>query len=137
MTNRSVLLTETDVDRLRGLVHNKHTRFSYGPLATQLEQELARGEVVDPQHVPKGVVTMNSRVRIRDQKTRKEETITLVYPEEADINDGRVSVLAPLGTALLGARVGDVVEVHAPAGVRRIKVEKILYQPEAAGDYHL
>ena len=61
----------------------------------------------------------------------------LVFPSDADIDEGRLSVLAPLGTALLGARVGDLVEVNAPAGVRRIKVEKVLYQPEAAGDFHL
>jgi regulator of nucleoside diphosphate kinase len=65
------------------------------------------------------------------------ETYTLVYPDEADILAGRLSVLAPLGIALLGARVGQVVEFDAPAGARRLKVEKVLYQPEGAGDFHL
>jgi regulator of nucleoside diphosphate kinase len=60
-----------------------------------------------------------------------------VYPDDADVNDGKLSVLAPLGTALLGASVGDVVEFRTPGGVRRLKVERILYQPEAAGDFHL
>jgi len=60
-----------------------------------------------------------------------------VYPDEADFTVGKVSILAPLGSALLGARAGSVIKVHAPTGVRRMKVERILYQPEAAGDFHL
>ena len=67
----------------------------------------------------------------------EKETYTLVYPDEADINEGKLSVLAPLGTALLGMRVGDIVEFEAPAGTRRLKIERVLYQPEAAGDLHL
>ena len=80
---------------------------------------------------------MNSRVRLRDLRTGEDETYTLVYPEEADIDEGRLSVLAPLGTALLGSRNGQTIVVNAPGGRRRLKVERILYQPEAAGDYHL
>ena len=96
-----------------------------------------RGTVVTPDSVPKGVVTIHSLVRVRDPRSDESETYTLVYPDEADINEGKLSVLAPLGTALLGARVGKVVQFDAPAGPRRLKVEKILYQPEAAGDFHL
>jgi regulator of nucleoside diphosphate kinase len=102
-----------------------------------LKDELDRGTVVAPGGVPKGVVTMHSRVRVRDVEEDETETYSLVYPDEADINDGKLSVLAPLGTALLGTRVGDVVEFDAPAGTRRLKVERVLYQPEAAGDFHL
>jgi regulator of nucleoside diphosphate kinase len=80
---------------------------------------------------------MNSKVRFVDLRTREKETYTLVYPEEADVDLAKLSVLAPLGTALLGASVGDVVECRTPGGVRRLKIERILYQPEAAGDFHL
>lgn len=137
MRGKSVVISEADFDRLSGLVQSRQGRMSYGPLAISLEQELRSGEVVAPTRVPKGVVTMNSKVRVRDLKSDERETFSLVYPEDADINEGRLSVLAPLGQALLGAKAGDVVEVDAPAGVRRIKIERILYQPEAAGDFHL
>jgi regulator of nucleoside diphosphate kinase len=137
MNGKTAVITEADFDKLSGLVRSRQGRATYGPRASALEQELGRGEVVAPMNVAKGVVTMNSRVRIRDLASDEGETFTLVYPHEANIDHGLLSVLAPLGTALLGAKVGDEVEVNAPAGLRRIKVERILYQPEAAGDYHL
>ncbi len=137
MNGKTAVITETDFDKLSGLIRSHHGRASNGPLLTPLERELGRGEVVPPMRVAKGVITMNSRVRIRDLVSDERETYTLVYPPEADIDQGLLSVLAPLGTALLGAKAGDEVEVNAPGGVRRIKVERILYQPEAAGDFHL
>jgi regulator of nucleoside diphosphate kinase len=137
MNGKTAVITEADFDKLSGLIGPKNGRASFGRPATALKQELERGEVVPPMRVAKGVITMNSRVRVRDVQTDERETYTLVYPQEADIDEGRLSVLAPLGTALLGASVGEVVEVNAPAGLRRIKVERILYQPEAAGDFHL
>jgi regulator of nucleoside diphosphate kinase len=137
MNAKCVVISEVDLDRLSVLIHSPRGRVCFGPLANSLEQELSRGTVVAPGRVPRGVVTMNSRVRIRDLKTDERETFTLAYPQDADIEQGRLSVLAPLGTALLGAKAGDVVEVNAPGGLRRIRVERILYQPEAAGDFHL
>ena len=130
-------MTASDFDRLSHLLESPQYRVSHAALLTALKQELDRSEVVPPSSVPKGVVTMHSQVRMRDLKTRDTETYTLVYPDEADIDEGKLSVLAPLGVALLGTRAGQVVEVAAPAGLRRIKVERVLYQPEAAGDYHL
>ena len=137
MNDRSLVITKSDFDRLSGLVHSRQSRLNYGSHVATLEQELGAGEVVSPTQVPRGVVTMNSRVRIRDVDSDERDTYVLVYPEHSDIEDGRLSVMAPLGTALLGAKVGDIVEVNAPAGIRRIKIERILYQPEAAGDFHL
>jgi regulator of nucleoside diphosphate kinase len=106
-------------------------------LLMALGEELNRGKVVAPGQTPKGVVTMHSKVRVRDLSDDETETYVLVYPDEADIDAGKLSVLAPLGTALLGTRVGDVVEFDAPAGTRRLKIERVLYQPEASGDLHL
>jgi regulator of nucleoside diphosphate kinase len=74
---------------------------------------------------------------VRDLDTDECEVYTLAYPEEADLAQGTLSVLAPLGTALLGTRAGQIVHVRAPGGVRRLRVERIVYQPEAAGDLHL
>jgi regulator of nucleoside diphosphate kinase len=130
-------ITETDFDRLSQLVDSPRYRATHPVFLAGLRRELDRGRVVPAVEVAKGTVTMRSRVRVRDLRARESETFTLVYPEEADIDEGKVSVLAPLGMALLGARVGAVVEVNAPGGVRRFRVEEILYQPEAAGDLHL
>jgi regulator of nucleoside diphosphate kinase len=137
MKGKSAVITEADFDRLNDLVQSRQVRMSYGSLATGVEQKLKDGDVVAPSLVPKGVVTMNSKVRVRDLTTDERETYTLVYPRDADINDGRLSVLAPMGRALLGAKIGDVVAVEAPVGIRKLKIERILYQPEAAGDFHL
>jgi regulator of nucleoside diphosphate kinase len=102
-----------------------------------LESELSRGQVVAPAEVPADVVTMNSKVALRDLDTDEEMEVTLVFPRDADLSQGKVSVLAPIGTAMLGYRVGDTFSWPVPDGIRRLKVEKILYQPEAAGDHHL
>jgi regulator of nucleoside diphosphate kinase len=137
VAERNVLINERDFDRLNGLIQSRETRLSYGPLTATLARELDRGEVVAPTEVPRGVVTMNSRVRLRDIRSDDRESYTLVYPQNADIGEGKLSVLAPLGLAILGAKTGDIVECNTPGGMRKIKIERILYQPEAAGDYHL
>lgn len=137
MTNKSAVISETDYDRLSHLTESPRYRATHAAPLCELRHGLGAGKLVAPAAVPKGVVTMNSRVRVRDVKLDEVETYTLVYPDDADIELGRLSVLAPLGTALLGARAGDVIEFHVPAGMRRLKVERILYQPEASGDYHL
>ncbi len=80
---------------------------------------------------------MNSRVRLSDISKAEKLVYTLVFPRDADSATGRISVLAPVGTAILGCRVGDIIEWQVPAGTRRLKIEEVLYQPEAAGDYHL
>jgi regulator of nucleoside diphosphate kinase len=89
-----------------------------------------------PSHeVSERVVTMRSEVLLRDLDSQQEFTCTLSYPEESDVDTGRISVLAPVGTAILGYREGTVVEWEVPAGKRRLRIEKILYQPEAAGHF--
>jgi regulator of nucleoside diphosphate kinase len=80
---------------------------------------------------------MNSQVLLCDIDTLETMTYTLVFPKDADIDSGSISVLAPVGTAILGYRQGDIVEWPVPAGIRRLRIEKVLYQPEAAGDYTL
>lgn len=134
---KEIVITAADFDRLRGLVDSPRYRSTHWPLLQALREELDRGQVVPADAVPRGVVTMHSRVRVRDLKGRESETYTLVYPDQADINENKLSVLAPLGMALLGTRVGQVVNFDAPAGRRRLKIERILYQPEARGDFHL
>lgn len=120
--------------RLRPLVERmKNSRDDLGTL----QQELERARVVAPKEVPSDVVTMNSKARVRDVATDEEMTYTLVFPEQADIEQGKISVVAPIGTAMLGQRVGDEFEWQVPAGSVRLRVEEVLYQPEAAGHFHL
>lgn len=102
-----------------------------------LEWEIKRAEVIPSRQAPGDLVTMNSKVRLTDLSTGESLVYTLVFPHEADYKEGRISILAPLGTALLGFQVGDVVEWRMPAGTRSLRIEEILYQPEAAGHYHL
>jgi regulator of nucleoside diphosphate kinase len=92
--------------------------------------------VVTPADVPPDVVTMNSKARLRDLETGEEMIFTLVFPGNTNIENDRISVVAPIGTAMLGQRVGDELEWEVPAGFVRLRVEEVLYQPEAAGDYH-
>jgi regulator of nucleoside diphosphate kinase len=103
----------------------------------RLEQEIALAEVIASTQAPPDLVTMNSKVRLTDLDTGENQTYTLVFPHEADYKEGRISILAPLGTALLGYRVQDVVEWRMPAKTRRLRIDEVLYQPEAAGHYHL
>jgi len=131
-------ITDYDARRLRRLLA------SYEELPTssvremsRLRRELDRARIVPSHEVSERVVTMNSRVVLTDLDSGQEFTCTLSFPDDANLDAGRLSVLAPVGTAILGYREGSIIEWEVPAGTRRFRIEKILYQPEAAGDYHL
>ncbi|RYD34916.1 MAG: nucleoside diphosphate kinase regulator [Verrucomicrobiaceae bacterium] len=138
MKNNPIQITEFDASRL-GSMLNQAVREGLitDAEAVKLRAELRRAKMVAPGAVPSGVVTMNSTLDLLDIETGEPETWTLVFPEDADALEGRVSVLSPIGTAVLGCRVGDIIESEVPAGVRRLAIQKIVYQPEAAGDFHL
>ena len=101
-----------------------------------LDEELHRASIVDPKDVPADVITMNSRAEMRDLESGETESFTLVFPAEANIEEDKISVLAPIGAGMLGYRVGDEFEWNVPDGVRRMQVVNVDYQPEAAGDFH-
>jgi regulator of nucleoside diphosphate kinase len=111
------LVTLVELSRRYGLVREDYL--------AALERELRRAQVLPYAKVPRNVVTMNSAVQLRDLDTDELEKYELVYPDDADIDRDRISVLAPVGTAVLGYRVGDVIEWPVPAGVRRLRVEKV------------
>lgn len=138
MTKRKLYITEFDKTRLQELIAVAE---DFGSEARSdlesLRGELEIAEVVPSEKVPPDVVTMNSKVLLKDMDTGEEMEFILVFPKDADIDTGAISVLAPVGTAILGYRKGDVVEWPVPARVRKIRIEDILYQPEAAKDYHL
>ncbi len=138
MEERTIYITEFDMKRLRELiVEAKRLDRRGSEYLESLEGELSRGILVAPQDVPPDVVTMNSRVNLVDLDTGEEMVCTLVFPNEADVAQSKISVLAPIGTAMLGYRVGDTFEWKVPDGIRRLQIKSVLYQPEAAGDYHL
>ena len=138
MEERTIYITEYDLKRLREFIAEaKQIERRGNEYLDSLDVELSRGKVVAPTEVPPDVVTMNSRVRLVDLDTHEEMVYTLVFPQEADLTQSKISVLAPIGTAMLGYRVGDTFTWRVPDGVRRLQVKEILYQPEAAGDYHL
>ena len=130
-------ISHSDIHRLRELVRSPLYRSTDSRMLTQLQADLEQRTVAPAKEVPGDVVTMHSRVRILDLDSGEKETFTLVFPEEANLLDRKMSVLAPVGAAILGARVGETLHVKVPAGTRRIKVVRLLYQPEAAGDFHL
>lgn len=103
-----------------------------------LQSELDCASIVSTQAVSSDVITMHSQARIQDIATAEERTFTLVYPRGVDLERGRVSVMTPLGMALLGCRVGDSINWPLPDGsVRQLKIIEVAYQPEAAGHFHL
>jgi regulator of nucleoside diphosphate kinase len=137
MKKRTLIISHADRERLEALIDSARTdsRVREDYLAA-LEAELGRARVVPAGRVPPDVVTMNSVVRLRDLDGDETEEYELVYPADADVAHNRISVLAPVGTAILGYRLGDVIEWPVPAGLRRLRVEEVLYQPERAGALH-
>lgn len=135
----NIYITKMDQERLTKLIEITRERDNGVNLEylNRLEEELDRAEVVVPSDVPPDVITMRSKVRLKDLGTGEEMVYSLVFPTEAKFDEGRISILAPIGTAMLGYRHGDVIEWEVPSGLRRLKVEEVLYQPESAGDYNL
>jgi regulator of nucleoside diphosphate kinase len=134
----NIYITEPDYNRLSALIEK--TREGNGvdrQYLNKLEAELDRAEIVDAKEIPANVITMRSTVRLRDLVSGEENTYSLVFPTEADFSQGKISVLAPIGTAILGYKSGDTIEWTVPSGLRRLKVDKIIYQPEAAGQFDL
>jgi len=130
---RPIVVTRPDLERLRILIEAARARRKWEEMhLLALADELESAEVVEPDSVPPDVVTMRSRVRVRDMVSGEAATYTISYPVEANLEAGRLSILAPIGTALLGYREGDVIEWPVPGGVRVLKIEKLEHQPEAA-----
>ncbi len=135
----TIYISEIDRKRLGNLIElvrdqRERTNLSY---VNKLEDELEFAEVVAPEDIPPDVVTMRSKVRLKDLDSKEESVYSIVFPTEANADEGKISVLAPLATALLGYRRGATVEFQAPGRVRRLQIVEILYQPESAGDYDL
>lgn len=134
-TSTRIVLTSRDLQRLEKLLDSLPTDAFADKSA--LETELKRAEVVEPDQVPPNVVTMNSTVRFTITESGEEFRLTLVYPKDALGEPDRISILAPVGSALLGLAVGDEIEWPRPGGgVSTVRVVEVVYQPERSGELH-
>lgn len=134
MAERDIVVTQEDSQKLRTLLAGVRERSVRDrEHLQQLADELDRARVVPASEIPPDVVTMNSELALRDLVTGEEMVFRVVFPSEANMDQQKVSVLAPLGTAVLGYRAGDSIEWTVPGRTRRIRIERVLYQPEAAG----
>lgn len=105
--------------------------------AEKLMNELNSASIVDPDAVPSNVVTMNSIVKLSFLNSNKQVQFQIVYPDQANLRENKISIFSPIATALIGYKVQDEIEWIVPAGLTRIRIDEIIYQPEAAGDYNL
>jgi regulator of nucleoside diphosphate kinase len=135
----TIYITKTDRDRLGNLIEltREHHDRANIPYVAKLEDQLEYAEVVASDDIPPDVVTMRSKIKLKDLDTDEEKVYSIVFPSEADFDEGKISILAPLATALIGYKRGDTVEFEAPSRLRRLLILDILYQPESVGDYNL
>lgn len=135
---KTIYITEADKAKLEKLLAEEILKADDGFSRLEgLTKELMKAKVVDSADVPSNVITMNSKVLLKQLDSGKSEEYVLVFPKHANEKINMVSILSPIGTAIIGCRVGDVFGVKTQDGERQMMVEQILYQPEAAGDYHL
>lgn len=126
---RKIYITESDKRKLQKLIDDQMYDDVNKKYITELKAELKRAETVSPGEIPGNVITMNSKVLLLADGI--EEEVFLVYPDEADVAKNRISVLSPIGTAILGYTEGDMLEWDVPSGTVKVAVKKVLYQPEA------
>ncbi|ALO15983.1 Regulator of nucleoside diphosphate kinase [Salinivirga cyanobacteriivorans] len=133
---KNIKITELDYARLKKAI--LHAREKYEADVNNLDNlafEIRRAEKLDSKKIPPNVITMNSKVKLLNKKSKKETTIKIVYPKEANFKNGSVSILSPLGIALLGNEAGKEVSFNAPSGNIQMIIQEIEYQPESNGDY--
>ncbi len=127
----TIVITKFDYERLQQLLQ---TRKPLSPSDLALQKELSKATIVEPTEIPADVITMNSEVLFADEKGR-DLHYWLVFPEDADITANKLSVLSPIGCALIGYKVGDTISLETPQGSRQLTVREITHQPEREGDF--
>ena len=134
MAKPNIIISEQDLNRLETMLEHQA---KLTPTMQHLEEELARADVVAPQDVPTNVVTMNAKVLITIAPATESTEITLVYPHDFHGYKGQVNIVAPVGAAILGLAEGQEIEWPQPDGhTMKIKIEKVLFQPEREGDFN-
>jgi len=134
MTRPAIIINEFDAERIDKLL--ELPAHANSPVANALNEELDRAQMCPPEEIPSDVVSMNSKVRFRDLTSGEERVRTLVFPSQMTDSNSQLSVMAPVGAALLGLRVGNTIHWELPGGAAaHLEVLELLYQPEAAGDF--
>jgi regulator of nucleoside diphosphate kinase len=134
--SRQIYITENDKNKLKKLIvsavlEGLQSDKSFG----HLRDEIEKAKVLEGRKFPQNVITMNSKALI--SINGNEEEVTLVYPQDADLIENKISILSPIGTAILGYSEGDTIQWSVPSGMTEIHIKEVLYQPEASGDLHL
>ena len=132
-----IIVTVNDYHRLIGLVESAAAKVKTPEAVKLMLSQLYGAKMLKQEDISSNVITMNSRIKLRDVVNKRETEITITYPENAEPKERRVSVFSEIGLALLGRRENDVVSWKIPGGVGLFEITEITYQPEAAGDYHL
>ena len=133
-TKPEIVISSLDVERLEKLLE---TLPNDAVGKEELGIELERAEIVEPEQIPANVVTMNSTVRFKVASSEEEFEYTLVYPKDADGSKNKISILAPVGSAMIGLKEGDEIEWPKPGGgVLKVHIDKVVYQPEREGLYY-
>mgnify|MGYP003624675186 CR=1 FL=1 len=134
-TRPQITISSLDINRLYDVIESLPANSFAGK--NELESELARANVVSPSEISPTIVTMNSTVKFVVVSTQKEFELTLVYPNDVDSSEKKISILAPVGSALLGLSQGDEIEWPKPGGgLIKVKIQEVTYQPERAGEFH-
>lgn len=136
MENR-MLITTNDYQRLTGLIEFSSLKMKMPEIVTRLYNQFKGAKMLPQERISKSVITMNSRVLLKEMSNGREAEITITYPQDADNRERKVSVFSPIGVALLGRQVGDVVSWKVPTGMGQFEIVKVTYQPEAVGHYYL
>jgi regulator of nucleoside diphosphate kinase len=132
MKKPTIVITESDYVQLSRMLDADASSPRERAAMAALEAELKHAKIVAPDNVPPDVITMNSTAELLDLDTGERMEFTLVFPSDADVDEGKISILAPVGVGMLGYRVGDSFERRAPSGMRRLQVIDVTFQPEAA-----
>ena len=135
---KTLIVNQLDYSRIRKCISDaKHFKSINKVEAEKLLAELDSAKILKPQAIPSNVVTMNSIVKLSFLNKDKQVEFQIVYPDQANFEENKISIFSPIATALIGYKVGDEVEWIVPAGLTQFKIDEIVYQPEAAGHYTL
>ena len=135
---KDIIISSLDMARLRSQIDKARSGGINAPInLNPLIKELDRAKVLPPEKMPPDVVTMNSIVKLDYLNSNKTMQIEIVYPRQADTAKHKISIFAPVATAMLGYRKGDIIKLEVPGGLAELRVADIVYQPEAAGDLDL
>lgn len=132
-----MIVTINDYQRIVGMIEIAAIRTKIPEAIDRLLTNLKGARMLPQENISGDIITMNSKARLTELCNGKEIEITVTYPQEADNLKNKISVFSTVGIALLGSRVGDIVSWNSPSGTRRCRIEKVTYQPEAVGHYHL